>query len=379
PRYICEGKFGSSVFIGDGSDPDIEFTLAVLGKQNGVYQYIPIPGATPEILDLCPDVLEGHKYIHIRFPDLGSIPEIPGTSGKRFRSVHLVSRTRKFYFGPGNDERAPVSPTDSWRHFGAFRMGNHPPVLDRSYWTGYWDEEDGTYYFEVQASKNTRESFPFGATKEVPLPLDDAPVDISIPSFKNDLTAGFNARFALHGEEYFAVDGSGGAFGEAFGNALESQPLVIPESSAGATIHAAQADGGAHALPEYHWEECKVLFRNRLEQTLFESILFTGSIGPVPVTVWASIGIGIDLALESITKVAVRPFELGGSSGLPAVQSDFFLLGKVGVSVPCEIRADVLFGIASVAARLIPQAEVVMNAHVGIRNLDPDIGAYVGA
>src|SRR5690606_11900548 len=147
PRYICEGKIGSSVFIGYGSDPDIEFTLAVLGKQNGVYQYIPIPGATPEILDLCPDVLEGHKYIHIRFPDLGSIPEIPGISGKRFRSVHLVSRTRKFYFGPGNDERAPVSPTDSWRHFGAFRMGNHPPVLDRSYWTGYWDEEDGTYYF----------------------------------------------------------------------------------------------------------------------------------------------------------------------------------------------------------------------------------------
>jgi hypothetical protein len=58
-------------------------------------------------------------------------------------------------------------------------------------------------------------------------------------------------------------------------------------------------------------------------------MLFSGFIGPVPVTVWASIGLGIDILIESRTFVDVRPFAALEGSGKSSVESHAFVLGDV--------------------------------------------------
>lgn len=100
----------------------------------------------------------------------------------------------------------------------------------------------------------------------------------------------------------------------------------------------------------------KRLFKNKFSTKLFESVIFAGTIGPIPVTVWGWIGLGLDFLLEAYAYVKVAPFApaVGGNY----VESYFDLLSSVKISIPCEIRADILAGIASVATRLKPESTV---------------------
>jgi len=62
--------------------------------------------------------------------------------------------------------------------------------------------------------------------------------------------------------------------------------------------------------------------------------------------------------------VSVSPFApLEGSSNF--VETHFYLLSSVDLYMPVEIRADILMGVASLAARLIPSAKFTLDTHIG--------------
>ena len=373
PKYFCSGLSGPAVFIGD-----VEFTLAVANfvfvpGQGLRIVYDPVPGVELEVTDLCPDVTDGLKYLHVKILDLGALPNIPGAEDGTFRSVYFAGRTN-FFYQPDGTRFEVVDPSDKWHRIGpAMRLTNRPPALEQSFWTGIYDEKADTYYFSMQAATSSRVNFPIGVSEETPLPIEGAPQEISIPSYGNDVTTGFNPIFKMHQEKFDAVDGIGGTAGECFGNKIEGAAQVIkPVVSQGAAL-----GGPGGSFPKYEWNECRTIFSNELSQTLFESILYTGTIGPVPVTVWASIGLGIDFLMQARTTVELNPF--AAIEGGHFLKSDAALYSSVGVSIPCEIRADVLFGVASIAARLIPEAEVQLGAHVGVVDTTPALGAFMGA
>jgi hypothetical protein len=199
------------------------------------------------VTDLCPNVQDGVKYLHVLVDDLGKIPEIPDVEGPRFRSIYFVAKTVFFYQGPGNDQRFPVA-NDPWRPVGPpLRIANHPPMLDDAYWTGYFDEASATYHFSVQASAEPRERFGFGKSNDIPLPIEGLPPGTGIPSFDNDLTTGFNARFKVVGEEYLSDNGTGGAYGKTLGNEMEGSPLSIEGSTT--VVSASRAKAADRACP----------------------------------------------------------------------------------------------------------------------------------
>lgn len=375
PKYYCQGLDGPAVFIGDGSDPDVEFTLATYNSQRVL---TPIPGVDVTVTDLCPDVAVGLKYLHVRVEDLGALPNIQGADDGVFASVNFVGRSR-WYYNPQTDARIDVNPNDGWRRIApALRLTNHPPVLEESYWSGVYDEKADTYYFSMQAGPGSRQHFPIGESKEVTLPIP-SPQPIEIPSYDNDMTSGFNARFKMHQEKFEATDGVGGAFGEAFGNQVEGAAYTLKPTTSGGGASLPGSGAGGN-FPTYEWDDCRTIFSNELSETLFESILYTGTIGPVPVTVWASIGLGIDFLMQARTTVQLNPFSLiPGAGGDYFFKSDAALYSRVDVSLPCEIRADVLFGVASLAARLIPEATVTLKAHAGIKDTSPALGALMRA
>ena len=333
---------GPAVFIGD-----VEFTLAVakfvfVPGQGLRVEYDPVPGVELEVTDLCPDVTTGLKYLHVKVLDLGALPgtsrapRMGHSSPCTSRASPTSSTTRT-----ARGSRSPTRATSGIRIGPAMRLTNHPTALEQSFWTGTYDEKADTYYFSMQAGDSSREGFPIGPSKEVPLPIDGAPTEISIPSYENDLTTGFNPIFKMHQEKFEAVDGVGGTVGQCFGNQLEGAAVTIQP-----TVSQSAALGGPDgSLPTYEWEECRTIFSNELSETLFESILYTGTIGPVPVTVWASIGLGIEFLMQARTSVKLNPF--AAIEGGHYLESDAALYSRVGVNVPCEIRADVLFGIAS--------------------------------
>src|SRR5262249_38720382 len=81
--------------------------------------------------------------------------------------------------------------------------------------------------------------------------------------------------------------------------------------------------------------------------------------------------------IDSYISVVISPF-LPLLEGGNFVQSSFGLSSEVKLSVPCQIRADVLFGVASIAARLIPQARGEFRALIGLTDTDPTVKAFLG-
>ncbi|MEM7234939.1 MAG: hypothetical protein AAF517_22360, partial [Planctomycetota bacterium] len=109
--------------------------------------------------------------------------------------------------------------------------------------------------------------------------------------------------------------------------------------------------------------------------TLFESILYTGTIGPVPVTIWASIGFGLNVLIQSQVSVFLTPFSLLSSGN--ALETHFYLLSEINLTVPCQVRADILGGIGSVSVELEPQVDFRMDTHVRALDANPATNLFV--
>ena len=338
---------------------EIEFRLAFKTSNGGRQK---VDGVTVQVKDLCPNVDYGATYYLFTVDDLGKIPRQPLWEENKFYDVYVQGRKK-----PANND-----PNVGWRDVGEgaakpIRLGNRPRSLDSTFWSGHFIEGDQSYHFTTQSSRSPQAAVPIDDTNAISLPL---PVDVGIPSYNNDLAAGFTARFATMAGKWFAETASGASSGRILGNEMSGTPVQVKPAQTG-------SGAIAGSLPSYEWCDHREIVNESFSQTLFESILYTGTIGPVPVTIWASIGLGLDILVEAYTRVKVSPF--AAAEGGNYAETDFYLLSTTELSIPCEIRADVLGGIVSVALRLIPAAEFILDTHIRTRNTDARADLFVNA
>ncbi len=351
----------------DESDLDdaIQFRLAFKTPGNGRQR---VEGVKIRVKDLCPNVPTGAKYFFLEVDDLGTIPPQPAWAQREFKDIFVQGRTR-----PANND-----PNVGWRDVGEagahpMHFANRPSSLDQTFWSGHFVEEDQSYHFLSQSSKKPQASVPIDASKPITLPLPG--VAVGIPSYDNDIAAGFTSRFGVIGPKWFAEEGSGASSGQLLGNEMSGAPVQVKAVQVGGG--GGEGEGGIVTPPRYEWCDHREILSEHFSQTLFESILYTGLIGPIPVTIWASIGLGLDILVESYTTVKVSPFAplTGGSFA----ETHFYLLSQTDLSIPCEIRADVVGGIISIALRLIPSAQFILDTHVWSRDAEAHADLFTKA
>lgn len=358
----------------DPSDDDVEFRLAVKTGNT----YTALTGARIVVTDECDDVSLGPKYLHVRVEDIGEIPHQPSLGQSSFLPVYFQARNRFVYNAPQNPgQKVAGDPAGSWRNVGKpIRLANRPQSLATSFWSGHFEPGDASYHFVTKSAQDTLRKFDLGPSPEIPLDIPD--VDVAVPGHaSNSVTTGFTSRFMAVKGQWLPEEGVGDMQGNTMGNDLKGEPIGVAPQVGGGGGGFAQGFGEAYAGgggagsgnggwigdgsggsldTTYLWCTQETIFKNKFSTKLFEAIIYTGTIGPVPVTIWGSIGLGLDFLLEAYAYVKVAPF--APVAGGNFVDSYFDLASQVKISIPCEIRADILAGIASVAMRLRPEATI---------------------
>ncbi|MEM7261532.1 MAG: dockerin type I repeat-containing protein, partial [Planctomycetota bacterium] len=338
----------------DLSDPgdDVQFRLAVeetiTSPPGVIYHDL---NAEVRVLDLCPDVADGPKYFMVTIDDLGSIPASPHLDDFVGRPVYLQGRTnctRQIDGATTVCEPVPMADLDLWWNIGGpMTMLNYPSALDAAFWSGYFDEADQTYRFTIRGSQNTEESFVLEDTA----PLDFGIVDAGIPSYAgNNVNAGFTSRIAWQGGNWFAEQGLGSSSGRLLENELTAAPQVVTASQFDPENPSFGAGGGI--FPAYRWCQQTPIFSNQMSQELFRSIIYAGPIGPIPVNIWGSVGLGLAIAIDSYIEFRASPFVPMPSGNF--VEMQYTLVSQIDISIPCQISCDILGGIASIGLGLRP-------------------------
>jgi hypothetical protein len=329
----------------DANDDDVEFRLAFRPSIFSSYQ--PLTGAKIRVTDPCAEVTRGPKYLLVTIDDLGEIPHQPAMGQFKFRSVRLQARNRS------------VDPAGCWRNVGSpMRLSNRPDSLAHSFWSGHYEPGDASYHFIAKSANDVERRFDLGASAEIP--LDVPGVDAAVPGHpSNDVNTGFTSRFMAIKGMWAEEDATGGMSGNTLGNDLKGEPAQVKGKKIGG------GGGGGIDFPYYEWCKKQTIFKNKFSTKLFEAIIYTGTIGPVPVTVWGSIGLGLDFLIEAYANVQVAPFApLAGGN---FVEIYFDLLSEVKISIPCEVRADILAGLASIAMRLRPEATFTLIPYFSLK------------
>ncbi len=345
-------------------EDDLEFQLAL--KQNGKVVLEP---EDIEVLDLCKNQSKGPKYFSVSIDDLGKIADIPGSipgGPDGFKEIVIQARKKN---------------TGSFQTIGnPFFMSNPPSSLldGESYWSGSFNPEDSSYHFTVKTTPQAESNFPsLPDSSEVPFPIEEK--QVTLPSASNAMAAGFVSRFIMQGGVWGPGEATGSQTGEFMGNQMTGAPLKLQSVQEKAEQGGGLPQGGSHKpFPHYEWCDQGTIYENHFETSLFNSIIYAGTVGPVPITVWASIGLSLDVCIQYYTSVFLRPFaEFDG--GGHHVETDFYLITDVNLQIPCEIRADIAFGILSIAARLVPEAEVDFDVHSGSVETAIEKDLFLGA
>ncbi len=319
-------------------------------------------------IDGCEELGAGPKYFELSLADAGKIPLIASWPSVVPNKVSLDG----LYKGQKTGS------------VGKMRLFHRPPVLETSFWTGKYDPSDDSYRFSIQPSAKPTVDYDIGESQQVDLKLGGAAV--TIPKFQNRLASGFTARFMLQGGVWRPEAGAGSASGQVLGSVVAGQSLeakgeTVPGTGGGAFGNGAGVfgDGAGAGLTDlqYRWSADREIFRNELKQKLFESILYTGTIGPVPVTIWASVSLGIKALVTAHAKVTVSPFQALGGGTL--VENELRLDSKMELFLPATIRADVLFGVASLAVSLVPSGCFEVATLVGTHDTAPVTDYFMNA
>ncbi|MGQ9590554.1 MAG: IPT/TIG domain-containing protein [Planctomycetota bacterium] len=358
-------------------DDDFLFDLAAEDQFGTLHRL----GVEFLVKDLCTSISKGPKYYAVKIEDLGRIPPHPLLEGKDFKRVYLQAKPLKRRAADGTPTDVltalwqlvssaktctdPQRPCNLW-------LSNRPGLLTDSIWKGSFQPADESYHFIAKSAPKSE------ANGELP-PSEDVDImgDVTLESANSDMGSGFTSRIYTVGGKWFPDTSPGTASGSVLDNAMEANPLeVAPQEGWGGSY----ADGtGASDLPQYTWCDNSVIFENHLETKLFDAILYTGVIGPVPVTIWASVGFGLDIHLESQLTVIVRPF--AGLEGDPElakyIELHFYLLFGIDLSLPCSIRCDVLGGIVSVSLGIRPEVNFELDTHVSLVNIDPALRIWL--
>lgn len=362
--------------INDAND-DFLFQLAV--EELGLVPLYHDLYATFWVKDLCPSTSNGPKYYALKIEDLGAIPPHRLLQGKEFKRVYVRAKALKRRDSAGNPTAVPNAPWQIVRsatcdsaHPCNLWLANRPGLLEDSIWKGSFTRHDESYHFIAKSAPNSE------AQGDMP-PSEDVDImgDVSLESANSDMGSGFTSRIYTVGGKWYPDTSPGTASGSVLDNAMEASPLeVAPQEGGGG----AYGEGtGASDLPQYTWCDNSVIFENHLETKLFDAILYTGTIGPVPVTIWASVGFGLDIKLESQLTVIVRPFAgLEGDPDLAKyIEVHFYLLFGIDLSLPCSIRCDVLGGVVSVSIGIRPEVNFELDTHVSLINIDPALRIWL--
>ncbi len=333
----------------DPNDDDIQFRLAI---KNANGTYTGLTGAKIKVTDPCAEVVQGPKYLFVRIDDIAEIQYEPALGQFLFKNVYFQARNRFITILNPNQTTTtlPGDPAGCWRNVGSpLRLSNRPDSLATSYWNGHFEPGDTSYHFVAKSSPKTEEQTSVGASKEMPIEVPD--VDAGVPSYEdNDVNTGFTSRYLALKGKWENEDATGGMSGDTMGNDLKGEPLQVKGEKK-------YPGGGGIIDPAsvyYEWSTIQEIFKQKFSTTIFEAVIYTGTIGPVPVTIWGSIGLGLDFAIEAAACVKVAPFApLAGGN---FVETYFDVFSQVTISIPCEIRADILGGLASIAMRLRPEA-----------------------
>lgn len=352
PKDYCIGvERPSPQIVGEISDAqdDVQFRLAVFGA--GTYHDL---GAEIHIEDLCPDVSGGPKYFRVWVPDLSTIPPSPYLDDFQFKPVYLQARSNCYRLSAAFCQ--PISPADDWDNVGKpLRMANHPAVLDQFPWTAFFDEETATYHFTVTPTLDPEAPFPLPDSD----PIDFGIVDSGVPGYSgNEIRAGFVTRFQMQGGQWSGGHGTSSSSGKLLGNVVNGSATTVEPSS-----FDVPAFGGGLAGVAYEWCRYEKVFEQEFGQTLFETIIYAGFVGPVPVNIWGSVGLGVRFVIESYLETRMSPFApLPGTGNYLEMQ--YTLDSNLVISIPCQISAEILGGIASLAIALRPEANFQFQPYV---------------
>ncbi|MBN1444031.1 MAG: IPT/TIG domain-containing protein [Planctomycetes bacterium] len=307
----------------------------------------------PRVIDLSPNTSSGPKYYEVVVDDLATIPRIPSTFD--WVHVYLQAKARS-----GSDQWADV-------HEQPMNFINSPRVLDTSFWSGNFNEEDASYHFVAKSAEETETGFPAPQSESF-----DMMGLAEVPSKSNDVGAGFTSRFQMTGGQWLPETGTGTSSGEVMSNQVNSAPLNLQGSFEGG-----KGEGGGGGLTDYIYKWCShdVIVSGSFREQILNAVIYTGTIGPVPVTIWASIGLGLEYCVQSYISVFVRPFVESGAR----VESHFQLLSNVAIQIPCEVRADILGGIINISIGLIPEAVFEFDTDVATYDADLFANFYIGA
>ncbi|MCA8961747.1 MAG: hypothetical protein KDC38_14585, partial [Planctomycetes bacterium] len=378
PRCYCDGAdpllcppafvFDDTATTPPGAPSDLSDPGDDVQFRRAVKKYVAIPpfvlyydlDAEVRVTDLCPDVGGGPKYFLVHVDDLGEVPFSTHLSDTRFDTVYLQGRTNCVREVQGSMTVCLPPASNAWHNIGGpLKMANHPRALDDSFWSGHYDEAEATYRFAINGSSEPEEAFPLGDSQA----LDFGIVDAGIPAYEdNQVNTGFTSRIACQFGQWFSEDGAGSSSGSLLENAIDTAPQVV-----GSTEFSVPGFAG-NDFPAYQWCNHAEIFEHQMSQELFRSIIYAGFIGPVPVNIWASVGLGLQVMIDSYLEFRVSPF-----APLPTgnyVETQYTLVSSIFITIPCQIGADILGGIASVALRLRPEVYFEFDPYViaGLRD-----------
>ena len=365
PQDLCDGT-GLAVAASAGDpevfgDEDIEFRLAWFA---GLGLIEAIPPSEIKVKDLCASAQNSVlRYFQIDIDDLGRARPLPPpldtfTRDGKLAPVLLQSRTKVYRRRntQGGIDRIQVTPREEdWKVLGGvMMMTNRPDSFTQSHWQGSFSERDQTYSFFTHAAEAYQQHFDLEKSKSIPVGIVSG---VNIPSFDNDFSTGLNSPFRyVNGawlEDYALADNTG----DILGNKISASTL--------------QVEGLKRQIDEattYEWCKSKEIFSNVTEQTLFESIIFSGAIGPVPLTIWAKVGLALTVSLTAQVGTVISPFR--ALTGGNFVESNMSLVAALDLSIPAAIRADIAFGVVGVNYKLRPHVESSFNAHIESRDLE---------
>ena len=302
--------------------------------------------AASDIEDLCQRLKQGPKYLKVSV-DIDRISLLPGGDAGTFVDVWLEGKSKL-----GGDP---------WRRIGgAMRMTNRPAALTTSYSNVSYSKQKGLYQVILQSTKQAMQDF--GTLPDSrSVPLFSGIAGAEIPSFPSSVNAGMNMALQIAGEgAWKPADAASTIAGEVLGNAMDG----LPSATAGREI---LRDLDLPQNLEWQWSETKTILSTRFQQQLFQAILFTGSIGPIPVTVWGSVSLALGIDMLAAINVHVTPFApaLNGGNYL---ESEVKFCSKLTLSLPAELRTDILFGVASLTLSFIVEAAANFDASLRATN-----------
>ncbi len=306
----------------------------------------------------------GARFWAATFADMGLLPDptaaVDGDGDGNYKIALKARGFGKYDAGPKkwsdwtfayiyNQAGQPIFGTPMIRMHKALPFIATP----NAYSTGSYDS--GQYFFQVGMRGPGQSGSP--AFKSDPKTLTIFGLDVEFPSTANEVQEARQSiavRFeqgvwslASHKTGLDAVTINSVLSGD-----TENLPPNVPA-------------GGAENPKDLFLEELKYLycstdelFHEEFNTILFNAPIFAGFVGPVFVTLSATVSLGaaIMLGVQTEFHVAADPLTF---------DSDFFLVPEVDINLAAAIRADIFLGILSVEAGLNFLSEFKMPFHVG--------------